>query len=74
MADLWSDYTDMLIAAIDKQLGSKYKFSLQALLTDPTKYAAQQNMQITIENMKEDVDKYLDERAGALADGAEGAR
>jgi hypothetical protein len=68
MADLWSDYTDMLISGIDKQIGSKYKFSLRSLLTDPTKYAAQQNVQITIENIKEDVDKYLDEKAGAMVE------
>jgi hypothetical protein len=67
MADLWSDYTDMLITGIDKQLGSKYKFSLRAMLTDPVKYATQPNVQITIENLKEDVDKYLDERSTALA-------
>ncbi len=68
MADLWSDYTDILITEIDKQIGSKYKFSLRSLLTDPTKYAAQQNVQITIENVKEDVDKYLDDKAGTMAE------
>jgi hypothetical protein len=66
MADLWSDYTDMLIAGIDKQFSSKYKFSLRALLTDPTKYASQQNVQVTIDNMKEEADKYLDDRVTAL--------
>lgn len=68
MAELWSDYTDMLINGIDKQVGSKYKFSLRALLTDPTKYAAQQNVQMAIDNMKEDVDNYIDGRVKALAD------
>ncbi len=66
MADLWSDYSDLLITGIDKQFGSKYKFSLRALLTDPSKYAMQPNVQITIANMKEDVDKYLDGKAAAL--------
>jgi hypothetical protein len=68
MAELWSDYTDMLISGIDKQLGSKYKFSLAALLTNPNKYASQPNIQISIGNMKEDVDKYIDDKVKAMAD------
>lgn len=68
MAELWSDYTDMLITGMDKRVGSKYKLSLRSLLADPTKYATQQNIQITMGNMREDVDKYIDERVKALAD------
>jgi hypothetical protein len=68
MAELWSDYTDMLIKGIDKQIGSKYKFSLAALLTNPNRYAAQPNVQISIDNMREDVDKYIDDKAKAMAD------
>jgi hypothetical protein len=68
MAELWSDYTDMLISGIDKQLGGKYKFTLAGLLSNPNKYATQANVQMSIDNMKEDVEKYIDERVKALAD------
>jgi len=68
MAEMWSDYTDMLIAEIDKSIGSKYKFSLKALLTDPSKYMSQQNIQVTIANMKEDVDSYFSEKAKGMVE------
>ena len=68
MAELWSDYTDLLITEIDKGIGTKYKFSLKALLSDPTKYMTQPNIQIAISNMKEDVDNYFNGKIKALAE------
>jgi len=41
---------------------------LRALLTDPSKYAARQNIQISLDNLKEDADKYIDGKAKALED------
>jgi hypothetical protein len=72
MAELWSDYTDMLVTGIDKQIGAKYKFSLRSLLTDPTKYATLQNVQTAIDNMKEEVNSYIDAKANALDDEKKG--
>jgi hypothetical protein len=60
MADLWSDYTDSLITDIDSEMGSKYKMSLREILTDPGKYERQPNLDVTLSNMREDVDKYVD--------------
>ena len=68
MAELWSDYTDMLITGIEKQAGTKFRLSLRSLLEDPTRYAAQQNIQITIDNMREEADKYIDEKIDALTE------
>ena len=61
MADLWSDYTDSLIKQIDKDLGDKYKMSMGDILTNLPKYASQQNIQITVSNMREDANKYIDD-------------
>lgn len=68
MADLWSDYTDALMKDIDKSLGSKYKMSIQNLLADPTKYVSQPNVQLTVGNMKEDANKYIDGLLGGMPD------
>jgi hypothetical protein len=68
MADLWSDYSDALIADIDAKLGSKYKMSISDLLTDPSKYAGNDNIQTTIKNMRSDVDFYIDDRLAKMAD------
>jgi hypothetical protein len=68
MADLWSDYSDALIADIDAKIGSKYKMSIRDLLTDPTNYADDPNVQTTIKNMKSDVDFYIDDRLAKMPD------
>lgn len=60
MADLWSDYTDVLINQIDKSLGDKYKMSINDLLTNAAKYVAAPNIALTISNMREDANKYID--------------
>jgi hypothetical protein len=66
MAELWSDYTDSIISDIDNDLSGKYKMTLRDFLTNPTKYAAQQNIKVTIANMKEDVNRYIDEVVAGL--------
>lgn len=60
MADLWSDYADVLIKGVDKSLVSKYKISASDLFTDMTEYMSQPNLRLTIENMKDDSNKYVD--------------
>ncbi len=60
MADLWSGYTDALIKQIDKGLGDKYKMSIGELLTNIDRYAKQQNIQTTVSNMQEDVNRHID--------------
>lgn len=68
MADLWSDYSDGIIKDLDNLIGAKYKITLRGLLTDPTKYASTPNIQMTIDNMKEEVEAFFDLRAKDLAD------
>lgn len=68
MAELWSDYSDMLISSMDKQISTKFKVSLRDLLTDPSKYASQQNIQMTIGNIKEEVNKAIDSRIAGFGD------
>jgi hypothetical protein len=63
MADLWSDYSDGVMKNIDRQISTKYKLTLRSLLTDPSKYVSQQNIQITIDNLKEEVQNYADGKA-----------
>jgi TPP-dependent trihydroxycyclohexane-1,2-dione (THcHDO) dehydratase len=60
MADLWSDYTDVLINQIDRSLGDKYKMSINDLLTNAAKYTATPNIALTISNMREEANKYID--------------
>ena len=60
MADLWSDYADALIKGLDKSLGDKYKMPVEGVLSDVTKYASQPNIRLTLENMKDDANKYID--------------
>ncbi len=66
MADLWSDYSDGIIKNVDKQIGVKYKLTLRSLLMDPSKYVSQPNIQMTIENLKEEVGKYFDGRVNEM--------
>ncbi|MDE1868797.1 MAG: hypothetical protein KGH60_02415 [Candidatus Micrarchaeota archaeon] len=70
MAELWSDYTDMLISGMDRQMNTKFKVSLRDLLTDPSRYASQQNIQITVGNIKEEVNRQIDARIAAMGDAA----
>ena len=60
MADLWSDYTDALLKDIDKSIGEKYDVQIRELLGNLPKYTAKQNIGITISNMKEDANNYID--------------
>lgn len=68
MAELWSDYTDMLISGMDKQINTKFKVSLRDLVTDPSKYSSQQNIQMTISNVKEEVNRTIDSKIAAMAE------
>lgn len=61
MAELWTDYTDSLIDRIDGKLKDKYKFSLRDFLSTPDKYSKNPNIEMTLSNMKEDIDKYIDD-------------
>ena len=64
---MWSDYSDGVIKNVDKQISTKYKFTLRSLLTDPSKYVSQPNIQMTIENLKEEVDNYINGKAKDMA-------
>ena len=68
MADLWSDFTDILIKSMDKEWSGKYRVTLKDLLTDPSKYFAQTNIQVMISNMEQDVNGYIDEKLKNLGD------
>ncbi|MCL4379703.1 MAG: hypothetical protein M1160_03770 [Candidatus Marsarchaeota archaeon] len=61
MADLWSDYTDALIKEIDRGIGDKYKIGIADLLSNVQKYASRQNIQTVVGNMREDVNRYIDD-------------
>ena len=60
MADMWSDETDGLLRDVDKKIGDKYKMSVRDLLANLPKYAAQSGINVTINNMREDVNNYVD--------------
>lgn len=67
MADLWSDYTDVLIDVIDAQLKNKYTgMTLRALLTTPSKFANKQNLPATVQQLHADVDEYIEDRFKTL--------
>src|SRR5271157_1007286 len=67
MADLWSDYSDGIIKNLDKLVSLKYKLTLRSLLTDPSKYASQPNIVMTIDNLKEEVNTYIEGRVKKMA-------
>jgi hypothetical protein len=68
MAEFWSDYTDFVLTNIDRKIGGKYKLSLKGLLGDPSKFASQPNIQNTIKNLAEEVNKYLDATLASMGD------
>lgn len=70
MAELWSDYADMLITNASKQMGNKYKMSLKDLISSPSKYSSQENIEVTISNMKEDFGKYVETIKQSMKDDA----
>lgn len=61
MAELWSDYTDALIKELDRSIGDKYKIGIADLLSNVQKYAGRQNIQTVVSNMREDVNRYIDD-------------
>lgn len=66
MATLWSDYTDFVIGSIDKKIGNKYKMSLRDLLATPSEYGNQQDIDVTLKNMSEDINSYIDDAIAAM--------
>ncbi len=69
MADAqWSDYTDSLITEMDDAIGRKYGVSVRGLLSKPSKYAEQENIDVTVVNMKEEVNGVLDRMMEGLKD------
>ncbi len=66
MADLWTDYTDMLITQFDGTLGKNYKVSLRELLTDPLKYAGEDGISTQFQNMREDLIGFIDDSLGGF--------
>ena len=68
MADLWSDYSDVVISNADAALGNKYKIKIRDFLAAPMRYAGQTNIVTTAQNMKEDLDKYIDKIYDGLKD------
>ncbi len=68
MAELWSDAADFVVSSLERQIRSKYNLSLKALLTDPVQYASQDGIQVTVSNIREEVDKFLSERMDTLKD------
>jgi len=66
MAELWSDYTDMMVGELEATVKSKYNLSLKKLLTNPMQFADDKTVSVKIDNIKEDVNKYLDDVVGQL--------
>ena len=60
MAEMWSDYTDVVITNIDRNIGNKYKLSVREFLSNPLKYATRQNISATATSMQKDADDFLD--------------
>lgn len=61
MADYWSDYTDGILAEVEKRLGDKYDFTVREFLQDPDKFSKRSNIDVTVSNMREDTEKILDD-------------
>ncbi|MGC8586573.1 MAG: hypothetical protein ACP5K5_03470 [Candidatus Micrarchaeia archaeon] len=59
MADIWSDYTGAIIADLDPQIKKKYGFALSEFLRNPKGFSGE-NMSITVGNIKEEVDSYIE--------------
>ncbi|MCL4373406.1 MAG: hypothetical protein M1360_00380 [Candidatus Marsarchaeota archaeon] len=60
MAELWSDYTDALISDLDPDIKKKYGVALSELLSNPKDFADNENLSVTIGNIKEDVNSYIE--------------
>lgn len=68
MAELWSDYADEIISSVDSAMSAKYgKVSIRKFLTNPGKYAGSPDMASNAQNMKNDVNAYLDTMLGELS-------
>ena len=68
MAELWDDYTDVIITSIDESIKGKYKFSLRDILTNPSEFSSQPNIQTDVANMSNDVDNFIDNMLSSLND------
>ncbi len=68
MAEHWSDYTDFVLTSIDKKISTKYKISLKKLLSGPSKFSSQPNIQATIKNLAEEVNSFIDTAIASMPD------
>lgn len=68
MAELWDDYTDVIITSIDESVKGKYKFSLRDILTNPSEFSSQSNIQTDVANISNDVDNFIDNMLSSLSD------
>jgi hypothetical protein len=66
MADLWSDYTDMLITQFDTGAGKGQKISARDFLSDPLRYASQDGIGGLVDNMHEDLNDFIDNNIQAI--------
>ncbi len=60
MADLWSDYTDMLITQFDANSGKDRKISARDFLSDPLKYGSEEGINEIAESMHKDLTAFID--------------
>ncbi len=68
MADLWSDYTELLLSDIEPELKAKYGIAIRDLLNNPAKYANTNDIDTVISNMKEAANGAIDDREASLKD------
>jgi hypothetical protein len=68
MADLWSDYTDMLITQFDATSGKGLKISVRDFLTDPLRFASEPEIKTSIASMRKSLNDFIDSSIKNVAD------
>jgi archaellum component FlaC len=67
MAEILSDYTQSLVKDMDKEAGTRFSLSISEAINNLDKYATRPNIGVTISNMKEYANKYIDNALGSVS-------
>ncbi len=66
MAELISDYTQSLLKDMDKEAGDRFAIPISDAINNLDKYASRPDIGVTISNMKEYANKYIDNALGSI--------
>jgi spore coat protein CotF len=67
MAEILSNYTQSLVKDMDKEASTRFSLSISDMINNLDKYETRPNIKVTISNMKEYANKYIDNALNSIS-------